>query len=428
MRIVSVIESPERVLCGALMLGGHYDAVVREVRDSDFVDPQARKVFETIGEQVRKGEPCDAVTVAERLPNDWHLSIMQMSEAALDLVGSIGESLHFARMVQRGARRRQIRELLEESLTRIDAGEDIDLIAEEVSQTADATYHHREITPSLSKLLMGSAESIQNAYNLQREQGFVGESYTLPEMDARLGGLYGTMLVVLGARTSVGKSTFAWQMALEAARNGSAVGIIDTEMGAIRCGVRIMAYYYGLNNTALRLGKEEVVKALWEKSGDTPIHNYPLHVECNTRDLYSIMGQIGRWKREFGIKFAVVDYLQKIDVPHVSSPFEARGVVTKELQRQSQQLDIPIVLVSQFNRSIDKENRPPVLSDLRESGNIEQDADLVIAMHGKLDADQFGNRDLEIHILKAKDARTGKLPFKFTLNGPTYHIEQAMPL
>lgn len=424
---MSVGETPETILCGLLMAGASFEDAAREVRGSDFVDPVPRKVFEQIGELARVGAPTDCVTVGERLPelyDDILVWAMRETEGAW----SRSNVLHYARMVRRGSRRRKVRELLQDGLDRLDKGEDIDGLAEEITHRMDAASRREERTPAFRGVLQHAAEAVQQAYMLQKTHGFVGESFTLEELDARLGGLWGGPLVVLGARTSVGKSTLAWQIALRSALKGSPVGIIDTEMGERRVGIRCMSHCYGLNNTKLRLGIREEVLALLEHAEKNPLLEMPVHIDCVTRDLYSMMGQIGRWKREHGIRFAVVDYLQKIEVPGAHNRFDARGIASAELQKLAQRLDIPIILVSQLSRDVEKGNRPPVLSDLRESGDIEQNADLVIALHGKLEADELGERDVELHILKAKEGRTGKIPRKYTLHGPTFTVREDNPL
>jgi replicative DNA helicase len=210
-------------------------------------------------------------------------------------------------------------------------------------------------------------------------------SSTIPSLDQVLGGLSGPRLYVLGARPSVGKSLLAGQIAINAAVHGDrAIGFVSLEMSDGQLMARMLAYL-GMKGSAL---------------GDKSPRMY---FDCRTTDLGDITSRIRQWHHRHAIDLAIVDYVQLVRAPQYGrARYEQLGAVSCELKRLAMEIKIPVLALAQLSREHEKAGRHPSLADLRESGNIEQDADVVLLLHPNED-----RRHAEIALAKNRDGRAG---------------------
>ncbi|HEX5464415.1 MAG TPA: DnaB-like helicase C-terminal domain-containing protein [Burkholderiales bacterium] len=265
--------------------------------------------------------------------------------------------------------------------------------------------------------------AMEEAIN-RREQGNEGPQFGLPALDYAVGGLHGPRLVILAGRPSTGKTALAHQVSMLAARRGLPVGKIELEMSAEEIAHRSMAWAYQVNVTDIAHGAESARASILNGATQHNIRDYPIWVDERAYTLAEICSRITEWHRKHAVQLVVVDHLQLVSSRRDNRAQEL-GEVTRGLKLLAKRLNTPVLLLSQLNRASLKDNRKPQLQDLRDSGEIEQDADIVIALHGELDADHEGNRAVEIGLLKNRGGRVGWLDHQsFLFRGRIQRFEE----
>lgn len=233
---------------------------------------------------------------------------------------------------------------------------------------------------SFQQLISHTVAFIENV-----SDGETGIQTGLKCIDQRIGGLQKDRIFVIAARTRVGKTALSMQIALHVAASGTGVGICSLEMGAHELGIRSLAHACKSNISGLYRADNVALDLMSQVMSATKLADWPMYFNTEQYMLNEIINQIRVWKKKDNIQLAVVDHIGLVEVKEAKSANERLGLVTRAMKKLSKELHIPIILVSQLNRSNDKENRKPRLSDLRDSGSIEQDADIVLLMHKQTD-------------------------------------------
>lgn len=211
--------------------------------------------------------------------------------------------------------------------------------------------------------------------------GMVGIPSGIPSVDERIGGWQAGRLVIVAARPAAGKTALTLQMAMHAALKGFMVGICSLEMSAHELGVRALAHTGRIDISKLFRAEEEALGALGHAMGKMNAIGENLTFNVDQYSLTDVTNQIRVWVKRDKAKMAIVDHIGLVEVPGSSSANERIGMITRELKKLAKELDIPILAVSQLNRENAKAARMPVLSDLRDSGSVEQDADICLFLH-----------------------------------------------
>jgi replicative DNA helicase len=280
---------------------------------------------------------------------------------------------------------------------------------------------------SFSEAFAKALEYIDDSAEAKRKGGVVGVPTGLPEIDARTGGLQQRRLIILAARPSIGKTMLANQIALMAASKGFPVGICSLEMGAEELTIRAMANRYRLNASALSFGDEGELTKLSRAIGDKSIADLPIHLDTDTTSLGGIQARLSEWKRQHDISLGIVDHIGLVEGGDNKSRNDWLGTVSRTLKVTAKRLNIPILAVSQLNRTVEKEKRRPVLSDLRDSGNVEQDCDIALFLHVEPDAVPGVNgTPMEIGLLKNRMGRRGWINERFAFDGRTQTIREVV--
>lgn len=218
---------------------------------------------------------------------------------------------------------------------------------------------------------------------------------TFCELDQITGGFSGPTMHVIAARTSVGKSIIAGQIAGNCAvRLNRPVGLISLEMGAGQIMSRMLTYLYGD-------GQCESLDPM--KSGEKP--EAPLYIDDRSRELGDILSRIREWRMRRGIEACIIDYVQIISARGYRQRYEEVGAISRALKSVAMELGIPIIVLAQLSREHVRVGRRPGLTDLRECGSIEQDADCVLLLHASKNRDGI----VELEIAKNRDGRAGDI-------------------
>lgn len=211
--------------------------------------------------------------------------------------------------------------------------------------------------------------------------GSVGIPTGIPAIDQRIGGWQPGRLCVVAARTGMGKTALTLQMALEAARGAHRVGILSLEMSAHELGVRTLANVGKINVSELFRAEEPALADIAGAIAKINDYGKNLFFNVDQYRLTEVLNQIRLWVKRDGVNMVVVDHIGLVEVPDAVSANDRLGQVTRALKKMAKEMDVPILAVSQLNRSNVNASRMPVLSDLRDSGSIEQDADICLFLH-----------------------------------------------
>lgn len=395
-------QESEQAVIGAIL----YDPecltdVLAAVSAEDFYVREHREAMKVIESMHAEGEPVDLVTVTSRIRGN----AKYLGEMAINVPSSANVEA-YANTVRDYARRRGIIEACRAAIEQAQRDSAGDVSAELVGKIEGA--NERVIGQSLTfnDTLRAAADAIAEASERSRG-GVIGIPTGIPTIDRAISGWCQRRFYVLAARPSIGKTALVNQAALHAAQRGYPFGICSLEMGEEEIGVRSMSHQFGVNFTRLLRGDGQSVETVLRGMETTQMNKWPVYLDTATYGLSGIEARIASWVRNHGVQAVVVDHIGLVEVEGNASLVERVGIVTRRLKKLAKRLNIAIVGVCQLNRSNEKEGRRPRLSDLRDSGNIEQDVDAAIFLH--VDPEMLGERQVpvEFGFLKNRTGRRG---------------------
>lgn len=432
------IEAEQSVL-GGLMLDNRKTAEIAErIKPEDFYREDHQIIFTAEIDLHRAGKPTDFVTLAE------HLKQRNLLDAAggMAYLGSLANDTPSAANVDAYAEIVAERAFLRGLIT---AGGDIaelgyrpegraqaDLLA--LLETAVARLRSagaaRE-SVSLSQAL-NDAERQWDAANRRRQVGSTaGIPLGLPAIDRATGGILPGDVFGIAARTSIGKTTVALQVAIHAARRGHPGLYVSLEENPASLALRAVAAATDTNLARLRAGDDATGVAIGIAAHHRGLASLPLWIESKTFDLPGILARIARYKRTHGLAFAVIDHIGRVKVQarNGQKRYELVGEVSRSLKETAETLEIGIIPLIQIGRESEKEGRRPKLADLRESGNIEEDLTTCLALHPKPKdpADDSPDQPMEIGLLKNRFGPKAWLKETFSFRGATQQLREIAP-
>src|SRR4051812_19882305 len=411
------------------------DGVLLEVRlrPDDFYRPRHQLIFGAMVRLKEKAEPeaVDALTVCDDLKRAGELEEAGGESYVHSLpteVPAVGNVLHYARIVKEYSLLRRVlnatRDIQDEVLSR--SGSPRDLI--ERAEKTLFQIGHDDGKGEMRSIEDVLHEEVDKLEALSREDvGLTGTPSGFNDLDDVTGGFQPGNLVVLAARPSMGKSALATNIAENAAvKHGKPVALFSLEMSETELAHRFIASQARLSSDELRKGRvkgerwPKVIKAV-EKLAQAPLYIDDssdigiLEIRSKARRLHA--------RQELGL--VIVDYLQLMrpDGRSEASRVELIGQISRGLKILARELEIPVIAISQLSRAVESRNPPkPMLSDLRESGNIEQDADLVMFIY----RDEYYNEESErlgeadLIIAKHRNGPIGKVVLTFQPKFPKF--------
>jgi replicative DNA helicase len=383
----------EQSLVGGLMLNkAAWDKVADVVTAEDFYRNDHRVIFSAIARLVDDGNPCDVVTVSEHLEQ----------RGELDKAGGLEYLATLANETPGAANARAYANIVRErSMLRslIDAGNEItgsafatdgrsatDLVDEaerRVFEIAEKGARTKAGFKSMKQILPETVDRIDLLHQSDGEITGISTGYT--EFDKMTAGLQGGDMIIIAGRPSMGKTTFAVNIAENAAIGGKVpTAIFSMEMPAQQLAFRMISSLGRVDQTHLRTGRFpdedwSRINTAVQLMSDAPIFIddsaglSPTEIRARARRLH----------REHGLGLIVIDYLQLMQVPgNKENRATEISEISRSLKALAKELDVPVIALSQLNRSVEQRtDKRPVMSDLRESGAIEQDADLIIFIY-----------------------------------------------
>jgi replicative DNA helicase len=419
-------EALERNVLGVLIIEpAAYSAVYRLLTSDCFYNPDHRRVYTAINTLWQQGHVIDIMILNRHLcddgattigdgPTAWYLST---------LIADVVTSAHLPQwcaLLRRLATRRQLIALTAGGLCNDDVDDTINAIQQQLQQAIQTQTPDDWVDAATAARLLTQQmdEAIGNKMN--------GISTTFATIDNANGGLRPGQLVVIGARPSAGKSALAAGIAAEAAKQGHRVGIISLEMGAAELMGRILSRESHISHSTIDRGtiETDLQRSMLQQSLDTlaalPI-SFADHAQMTIHD---IRARAEKLKRDYNLALLIIDYLQLIEEAGSQHRSREQGVsaISRGLKLLAMNLEIPIIALSQLNReSENRANKRPTMGDLRESGAIEQDADIVMLLHRDwrcgIHTDAHGNsteHQADLIVAKWRNGITLDLKLHFT--------------
>jgi replicative DNA helicase len=422
------VAAEQCALGGMLLSKDAVADVVEILRPGDFYRPIHSTVFETILDLYGRGEPADAITVAAALADSG--ALVKIGGAAylhtlMAAVPTAANAAYYARIV---AERAVLRRLVEAG-TRIvqlgygtgAGGRDVDDIVDLAQQAVYDVTEKRvsEDFAVLAEMLQPTLDEIEAVGAQSGVMTGVPTGFT--DLDRLLNGLHSGQLIIVAGRPGLGKSTAAMDFARTAAvKNNLASAIFSLEMSKVEIVMRVLSAEARVPLHVLRSGQlsDDDWTKLARRMGE--ISEAPLFVDDTPNmNLMEIRAKARRLKQRNDLKLIIVDYLQLMSSPkRVESRQQEVAELSRGLKLLAKEVECPVVAVSQLNRGPEQRtDKRPQLSDLRESGSIEQDADVVILLHRDDYYDKESPRAGEADFIVAKHR-----------NGPTDTITVAAQL
>jgi replicative DNA helicase len=429
------LEAEESVLGAMMVSENSIDPVILEVRiqDEDFYRERHRTIFRAIKTLYERSEPVDAVTVRELLSQRGELSDVGGKEVVDTLASTVpapANAPYYAQIVKQNALLRRLlgaAQTIQQSVHGHE-GEPDDLVEE--AERLLFRVAHEDRASEFQRVAEVIARETDRLEALSRgDVGVTGVPSGFKDLDARTGGFQPGNLIVIAARPAMGKSALVANIADHvAAEQNLPVALFSLEMSETELAHRFIACRARIASDKLRRGQ---VKSEWPKvvRAGNELEHAPLWIDDSSDlgmlDLRAKARRLAASERNLGL--VIVDYMQLMrPADPRQSRVEQVGQISRGLKILARELNVPVIALSQLSRAPEQRqgaNKRPILSDLRESGNIEQDSDLVMFIY----RDEYYNEDsedegvAELIIAKHRNGPIGKVRLAFLHPYPAFH-------
>lgn len=382
------IEAEQGVLGSIIIDPEAIVQVIEFLRTEDFYRDAHRSIYEVIVHLYERRDAPDFITICDELERRDKLADAGGASYITSLINQVptsGNIEYYGRIVERQALLRRL--IHAAGLIAANAYEQ-DENALETAESLIYDIAQKRACQDTSSLSDIARDYMDDLDFLHEHRGsLIGVPTGFTDLDRLLGGLQKTDLITLAARPAMGKSSFALNIALQAARRGHPVAIFSLEMGKKQLMARLLSQRMSLNLQELRTGQwnpddwQKISKGLGELS------DLPIHID-DTGGLSpsALRSKVRRLQAEHGIELVIVDYIGLMELTINGRQYENRvqevSKITKSLKSLALELNIPILALSQLSREVEKRaNKRPILSDLRDSGSVEQDSDVVMFIY-----------------------------------------------
>ena len=394
------LEEVEQALLGAILRNNRvYDDLADQLGEEDFHHPAHRVIFRTVAEQSLRGQQANALTLKHYLSDDEDLLAQGGSDYLAFLENSLLPSIprDYARILRDLRLRRGLLDISHSTAARAQRVE-LQVPAEELIEETEDKLFQLSSSGEQEQLLQELGAASENARQIaeramSRKRDIVGVSTGFTEVDRMLGGLHESDLLILAGRPSMGKTalglTIAYNAAQLCARDPNEPGrtlFFSLEMSAEQLATRLIASRSGVSNDKIRRGDINSSEFSKITEASRYMASLPLYIDDSAALSVSALRQRSRRaKRQKNIDLIVVDYLQLL---HLASGerrenrVQEVSSITRSLKALAKDLNVPVLAISQLSRAVESREPPrPQLSDLRDSGAIEQDADVVMFVY-----------------------------------------------
>ena len=392
------IEAEQSVIGSILVSNDIFDDVSPIINYTKFYDPIHQKIFLAIENLISKGMLANPITLKNYFENDKNLIELEGHEYLVKITKfstSLRQAIEYAKIIYDMHVRRELIKISEATIDNA-SNKNIDLPGEKIIEDSEKLLFDLAERGSFSKSFVKFDTALNQTIEMasrafKSTEGIVGVPTGLTDLDDRLGGLHNQDLVIIGGRPSMGKTALATNIAFHAAKNiqdkglKSSVAFFSLEMSSEQLSTRILSEQSRIKSNDIRRGKisEEQFDKFIETSKN--ISELPLYIdETPAISIAAISNRARRIKRLFGCELVVVDYIQLMRATNIRNEGRVQEIseITQGLKAIAKELNVPVLAVSQLSRAVEqRDDKKPQLSDLRESGSIEQDADVVMFVY-----------------------------------------------
>ncbi len=393
--IPSNVEAEQHLLGSVLVNNDIIDEIANIINSEKFYDPIHIKIYEVVESLNNKGMIANPITLKNYFEKNQGLDDVGGVEYLVRLTrfsSSVKQAIDYAKIVHENYVKReliQISQQIKEDSINTDDDKSSDLIIEDAEKLLFDLAERGSFSQSFMKFNLALDQSINMAEQaMKNDQGIVGVPTGLTDLDEKLGGLHKSDLVIIAGRPSMGKTALATNIAYHAAKNiqlkgtKSSVAFFSLEMSSEQLSTRILSEQSRIKSNDIRRGKatEEELSRYIETSRD--IYELPLYIdETPAITISTLSNRARRIKRLFGLNLIVVDYIQLMRTSSKRNDGRVQEIseITQGLKALAKELGVPVLALSQLSRAVEqRDDKKPQLADLRESGSIEQDADVVL--------------------------------------------------
>jgi len=390
------IEAEQSVIGTILVSNEIFDEINTIISSKNFYDPMHQKIFAAIENLIYKGMLANPITLKNYFENEKDdLNVPDYLVKVTKFSTSSRQAIEYSRIIYDMFVRR---ELIKISEGTIDSAKlkDLNISGKNIIENSEKLLFDLAEKGSFNSSLVKFDEALKftiematNAY--KNEEGIVGVPTGLTDIDDRLGGLHKSDLIIIAGRPSMGKTALATNIAFNAASKlqesgkKSTVAFFSLEMSSEQLSTRILAEQSRIKSNDIRRGKisDEQFDKFIETSKN--ISELPLYIdETPAISIAAVSNRARRIKRLFGLEMIVVDYIQLMRGPtnNANNRVQEISEITQGLKAIAKELSVPVLALSQLSRAVEqRDDHKPQLSDLRESGSIEQDADVVMFVY-----------------------------------------------
>lgn len=425
------VEAEQAVLGGLMVDTSAWDRVAGVVREDDFYRYEHRLIFRAIAKLAEHSRPADTITVEEVLQREEVLEEAGGFGYLVDLAQNTASAINIARYAEI-VRDRSIMRQLAQVGTEIarnaynpqgrDVKQMLDEAESKVFQIAESTSRGRSEFLEMPAMLKEAVSNIDKAYSRENKDDVTGIPTGFIDLDKKIAGLHGGDLIIVAGRPAMGKTAFSLNIAENVAISTHLpVAIFSMEMGGVQLVMRMLGSVGRLDQHLLKTG--QLQDEHWERLGDAvrKLADAPIFIDetpgLNALEVRARVRRLAR-RHKGRLGLVVIDYLQLMsgNSNHSGNRAAELGEISRSLKSLARELNIPIIALSQLSRTVEsRTDKRPMMSDLRESGAIEQDADLIMFMY----RDEYYNPETELKgmaeciIGKHRNGPTGKIPLVF---------------
>ena len=397
----------EKAVLGGLMLETHrFDTVIQVIKDNDFDGKDHQIIFQSMSELIEENKPLDPLTVSEKLDNKNSLNKIGGKDYLIELATSTPSAANLEAYAEIIRQRSITRKLMKANtdiseLISNPQGQDgtslLDRAESMIFALNDDTNKNDQSLRSAKDLTKSTMDKLHELSN--KSDGLIGSSTGFKDLDSKLQGVQNGDLIVVAGRPSMGKTSFAMNIAENILLDENATGsvlIFSLEMPGESLTTRLLSGMTKLNQQNVRSGmlKDDELRILLKKSEE--LKNLPLWIDDSSilspMELRAKARRLARTEKD-GLSLIVVDYLQLMQLPlSTENRVNQISEISRSLKSLAKELNVPVVALSQLNRAVEQRpNKRPIMADLRDSGAIEQDADVILFIY----RDEVYNEDSE---------------------------------
>ena len=387
------IEAEQAVLGSILLTNEIFDEVNTIISNKNFYDPMHQKIFAAIENLIFKGMLANPITLKNYFENEKdEINVPEYLVKVTKFSSSTRQSIEYSKIIYDMFVKRELIKISENTIYTAKLN-DLNLSGKSIIENSEKLLFDLAEKGSFNSSLIKFDEAMKLTIEMaskayKNEEGIVGVPTGLRDLDDRLGGLHNSDLVIIAGRPSMGKTALATNIAFHAAQKlqesgkKSSVAFFSLEMSSEQLSTRILAEQSRIKSNDIRRGKisDEQFDKFIETSKN--ISELPLYIdETPAISIAALSNRARRIKRIHGLDLVIIDYIQLMRAVHSFKDGRVQEIseITQGLKALAKELSVPVLALSQLSRAVEqRDNKKPQLSDLRESGSIEQDADVVM--------------------------------------------------